>query len=317
MTWKGALNAALTRSTGYHLTRESPDQRREALREASRKATERVRKQVAAERRREAERRQQRAARLREEQAKAAAAEAEAKRDKLRARFDERLCTTIETVAPHTMTSTEKLAALVEATRYVVHHRVPGEIVECGVWRGGSMQAVALTLLELGSADRELHLFDTFEGMPPPSEKDTRATGKGSVSADELLAESDKDSRMWAIAPLDGVKAVMSQTGYPAELVHYHPGLVEDTTPDQAPGTIAILRLDTDWYASTKHELTHLYDRLSPGGVLILDDYGDWEGARKATDEWLAETGEQIFLAPMGTGCIGIKPWTSGRGTPA
>lgn len=312
MTWKGALNSALTRSTGYHLTRESPEERREALREASRKAADRVRREAAAARQREERRHQQREAQRREEQARAKAAEAEARRDKLRARFDERLCTTIETVAPHTMTSTEKLAALVEATRYVVRHRVPGHVVECGVWRGGSMQAVALTLLELDSADRELHLFDTFEGMPPPSENDTRTTGEGSVSADELLAASDKDSRMWAIAPLDGVKTVMSETGYPDQLIHYHPGLVEDTTPGQAPDTIAILRLDTDWYASTKHELTHLYDRLSPGGVLILDDYGDWEGARKATDEWLAETGEQIFLAPMGTGCIGIKPWSSG-----
>ena len=110
------------------------------------------------------------------------------------------------------------------------------------------------------------------------------------------------------IAGLDVVRQAMAATGYPEDRLHYHPGLVEDTTPGRAPETIALLRLDTDWYASTKHELEHLYGRLSPGGVLILDDYGDWEGARKATDEWLAETGEPIFLAPMGSGAIGVKP---------
>jgi hypothetical protein len=128
------------------------------------------------------------------------------------------------------------------------------------------------------------------------------------VSAEQLLATSKKNSRIWAIAGLSDVREAMAETGYPDERVHFHPGLVEETTPGQAPDKIAILRLDTDWYSSTKHELEHLYDRLSPGGVLILDDYGDWDGARKATDEWLTKTGELLFLAPMGSGRIAVKP---------
>ena len=223
-------------------------------------------------------------------------------------RHDEDLVATIERVRSRSMTSPTKLAALVEATRYVVRSQIPGAIIECGVWRGGSMQAAALTLLSLGDTDRELHLFDTFQGMPPPTSHDARTTEAGSVSAEELLAASDKDSNMWAVAGLDDVQDGMTETGYPADKVHFHPGLVEETTPSQAPDTIAILRLDTDWYASTKHELDHLYERLSPGGVLILDDYAYWDGARKATDEWLAKTGEPIFLAPMGAGRIAIKP---------
>jgi hypothetical protein len=113
---------------------------------------------------------------------------------------------------------------------------------------------------------------------------------------------------VWAVAGIDDVREGMAETGYPADRVHLHPGLVEDTVPEQAPDTIALLRLDTDWYSSTKHELEHLYTRLSPGGVLILDDYSDWEGARKATDDWLEATGEPLFLVPMGAGVIAVKP---------
>lgn len=330
MSWKDTVNAAMYRTTGYMVTRETPEQRHEVTRIASRRSAARARKRAAQTHRRlaakRAELREERAAKRRAERAAERAEErrlVEARRAEdagrrkgkksgartdLPAGYDEDLRTTVERVGPRTMTGPEKVAALVEATRHVVRTRIPGAVVECGVWRGGSMQAVALTLLSLGETDRELHLFDTFEGMPPPTENDTRTTHSGSVSAEELLEASDKDSKLWAIAGLEDVQKAMAETGYPMEKVHFRPGLVEDTTPGQAPDTIAILRLDTDWYASTKHELEHLYQRLSPGGVLILDDYGDWDGARKATDEWLAKTGEPLFLAPMGSGRIAIKP---------
>jgi O-methyltransferase len=294
MSWKDALNLAMHRTTGFMLTRETPDQRDVAVRTARRQAAAHARKR---------ERRKHRAAKRRESQA---ARRTEGAR--LPGAYDEELRTTVGRVRERTMTGPEKLASLVEATRYIVRHQIPGAVVECGVWRGGSMQAVAFTLLSLGDVERDLHLFDTFEGMPPPTADDTRKTEDGVVSAEQLLATSDKESRMWAIAGLDDVRQAMSETGYPAEKVHYHPGLVEETTPGQAPDKIAILRLDTDWYSSTKHELEHLYERLSPGGVLILDDYGDWDGARKATDEWLTKTGESLFLAPMGSGRIAVKP---------
>ena len=207
-------------------------------------------------------------------------------------------------VESRTMTDFAKLFGLVEATRYVVRSRIPGDIVECGVWRGGSMQAVALALIEEGASDRGLHLFDTFEGMPPPTEEDTRR----GTSAEEMLARQDRDHRIWAVAGLDDVREAMQEVGYPADLVHFHQGLVEDTVPGRAPEQIALLRLDTDWYASTRHELEHLYHRLSPGGVLILDDYGDWEGARKATDDFLATLPDPLMLVPLGTGRLMVKP---------
>ena len=216
----------------------------------------------------------------------------------------------IERVRPWTMTQPEKLFGLILATRYVVEHGIPGDIVECGVWRGGSMQAAALTLLERGDSSRHLHLYDTYEGMPPPQDVDRRRDGK---SAAELLASSSHDSNLWAVATLDDVQAGMAGVGYPSERVHFHPGRVEDTIPAEAPESAAILRLDTDWYSSTRHELEHLYHRLSPGGVLILDDYGYWEGARRATEEFLDESGAPLLLVPLHDGRIAVKPGLQGR----
>jgi hypothetical protein len=213
----------------------------------------------------------------------------------------------IRAVREYTMTGNDKLFALIQAVRYVVRHEIPGDVVECGVWRGGSMQAAARALIACGDTTRDLHLFDTFEGMPPPSDKDVRHDGR---SADELLAaaQSREGSKVWAMASLEDVRDGFSKVPYPGEQVHYVPGKVEDTIPGAAPEHIAILRLDTDWYESTRHELEHLYPRLAPGGVLILDDYGYWEGARQAVDEFLEQTGERLLLTRMASGRIAVKP---------
>jgi O-methyltransferase len=219
--------------------------------------------------------------------------------------YDDEAREVIRAVRPWTMTSNEKLFALVVAVRYVVDNAIPGDVVECGVWRGGSMQAIARVLAARGATDRELHLFDTFEGMPPPTEEDVR---QGGPTAAQMLATRPRTAKVWAVAGLDDVKAGMEQVGYPSERVHYHPGLVEDTIPGAAPAQIALLRLDTDWYASTKHELEHLYGRVPSGGVVIIDDYDYWEGSRKAVDEFVAATGARLLLAPMGSGRIAIKP---------
>jgi hypothetical protein len=219
--------------------------------------------------------------------------------------YDDETRAIIRAVRPWTMTSRDKLFALVVAVRYVLDHQIPGDIVECGVWRGGSMQAIARVLQGRGVDDRELHLFDTFEGMPPPTEEDVK---QGGPSAAELLRTRPRSATVWAIADLEDVQAGMAQLDYPADRIHYHPGLVEETIPERAPEQIALLRLDTDWYASTRHELEHLYDRVSPGGVVIIDDYDYWEGSRKAVDEFIERTGARLLLAPMGSGRITIKP---------
>jgi hypothetical protein len=226
--------------------------------------------------------------------------------DKLPADMDEEAKDIIRAVRPFTMTSADKLYALILATRYVAEHSVPGDIVECGVWRGGSMQAAARTLLARGDTSRDLYLFDTYEGMPPPSDADVRLSD-GS-SAEQLLASSPREGKVWAVATLEDVREAFASVPYPQERLHFVKGLVEDTVPQQAPDQISILRLDTDWYESTRHELEHLYPRLSSGGVLLIDDYGYWQGSRQAVDEFIARTGARLLLHRMSSGRVAVKP---------
>ena len=211
----------------------------------------------------------------------------------------------IEAVAPYTMTSPERILALRDAVQHVCRHAIEGDIVECGVWRGGSMMAAALTLAGLGE-HRRLHLFDTFEGMPPPGAEDRDI---GGAAAEDLLAEEDRETgSTWAFGPLADVQHNLFSTGYPRDLIQFVRGRVEETIPCHAPEQIAVLRLDTDWYESTRHELVHLFPRLAVGGVLIIDDYGHWKGARKAVDEYIAATGARLLLSRIDyTGRMAVK----------
>jgi O-methyltransferase len=209
-------------------------------------------------------------------------------------------------VKSFTQTSPERIFALCQAVRYITKHQVPGAIVECGVWRGGSMMAVAHTLISLQMQNRELYLFDTFEGMTEPGQRDTAITGE---SASELLSISQKSDQasIWCYAPLEDVKQAVYGVGYQSEQIHFVKGKVEDTIPEYAPSHIALLRLDTDWYESTRHELIHLFPRIAPGGVIIIDDYGHWQGARQAIDEYFEDHNIQILLNRIDyTGRIGI-----------
>jgi hypothetical protein len=209
-------------------------------------------------------------------------------------------------VKPYTMTSPERVFALCNAVRYVVEGGIEGAVVECGVWRGGSSMAAALMLAELGQTARELYLFDTFEGMSEPGELDRRS--RDAAAAAELLASSGREAKVWAYSPLDEVRRNLGSTGYPMARVSFVQGKVEDTIPARAPETIALLRLDTDWYESTRHELEHLFPRLASGGVLIIDDYGAWEGARRAVDEYIHANNVTILLNRIDeTGRIGVK----------
>ena len=214
-----------------------------------------------------------------------------------------------ELVRQRTMTSHPKAYGLYQAVRYIVGNNIPGDIVECGVWRGGAMLAVAHQLVGLGSVERDLYLFDTYEGMTQPTARDVQISTN--QSARQRLLTADSDSLVWAIASLEDVRAGFAHVAYPTDRIHFVKGPVEDTLPGRAPDEIAILRLDTDWYESTRHELEHLYRRLVPGGVLILDDYGYWQGAKDAVDEFLATTGEPLLMLRAATGRIAVKPGLS------
>src|SRR5256885_13328014 len=179
---------------------------------------------------------------------------------------------------PDTLTSDERLQALTDAVRYVVRGNVPGEFAECGVWRGGSVLAMLLTLIEEGVADRDVHLFDTFEGMTAPTEHDV-----SSIDPPALQTWSQTEGKAWSqffdesIFNLEQVREALTTSGYPAHRLHFVKGPVEDTLTTNAPNQLALLRLDPDWHQSTKHQLAHLYPRLETGGVLILDDSGPWD----------------------------------------
>jgi O-methyltransferase len=143
--------------------------------------------------------------------------------------------------------------------------------------------------------------------MSPPSEHDVDLAGQRAGAMLSTQSKTDAGS-YWCYASLEDVQGTLAQVGYPAERVHYVKGKVEDTIPAQAPQQIALLRLDTDWYESTRHELQHLYPRLSPGGVLIIDDYGHWKGARQAVDEYIAQTGAKLLLHRVDyTGRVAVK----------
>lgn len=205
----------------------------------------------------------------------------------------------IRAVESYTMTSTERIHALVHAVRHIVRNRIAGDMVECGVWKGGSVMAMALTLLQLGERDRSLYLFDTFSGMTTPSDVDVDYEGRQAhVILDAVRCEASQQ---------EVEKAVFS-TGYDREKIHFVPGRVEETIPDRAPASIALLRLDTDWYESTQHELLHLFPLLARGGVIIIDDYGHWRGARQAVDEYIAQNQVPLFLHRIDyTGRIAVK----------
>ncbi len=210
------------------------------------------------------------------------------------------------------MTSVERLQALIDSVRYCVRGDVPGAFAECGVWRGGSVLAMILTLQDLGIEDRDIHLYDTFEGMTAPTEHDVPIEGPRAL--DTWQQAEHRNERAWPemfgpdVFDEEAVRSLLESTGYPREKLHLIRGPVEQTIPADAPETLALLRLDTDWYESTQHELEHLYPRLASRGVLIIDDYGHWEGARRAVDEYFESSPAAPLLHRIDyTGRIAVK----------
>ena len=210
---------------------------------------------------------------------------------------------------PFTMTGVPRLHALIEGVRYCIRREIPGAFAECGVWRGGSVLAMIATLEQFGATDRDIYLYDTFEGMTEPTEHDVSPFHP---PASELWRESDGQPwpELFARDVFDeaSVRETLLATGYPEARLHFVRGPVEETIPGTVPEELALLRLDTDWYESTRHELEHLYPLLVDGGVLILDDYGYWEGQRRAVDEYFAQAADPLMLGRIDhAGRIAVK----------
>jgi len=213
----------------------------------------------------------------------------------------------VQKVRPFTMTSELRMYGLYLAVRNIVENEIEGDFVECGVWKGGSSMLVALILQQMGVSDRKLFLYDTFEGMSENTKEDVDIDNQ---PATDLLENADKENNLvWCYSSLEEVKANLALTGYPANMIEFVEGKVEDTIPNTIPDKIALLRLDTDWYESTRHEMLHLYPRLQSKGVLIVDDYGHWQGARKAIDDYLSDLHPKPLLTRLDyTGRMAVKP---------
>lgn len=199
-------------------------------------------------------------------------------------------------VRPFTMTSETSVYTLIGLIEYLRKQGIEGDIVECGVWRGGMMMAATQALSLTGDLNRHVYLYDTFEGMCEPGVHD----GDKANSLFTEYKRSDGTSN-WCRSTLEEVKSNVATSGYPSDKVHYIKGKVEDTIPGKTPERIALLRLDTDWYESTLHEFEHLFPLVSVGGVVIIDDYGAWAGSRKATDEYFEKHGLKCYLHRVDT----------------
>lgn len=217
-----------------------------------------------------------------------------------------------ELCKPYTMTSVERMYCLYNSVRYIIENQIEGCFVECGVWRGGSSMLVAKMLFNRNVLDRRLYLYDTFEGMSAPTNNDVQINGE---SADVLMKrDSDnKEESVWCLADINDVKRNIKLTGFSDERVIYIKGMIEHTIPNELPvEKISLLRLDTDWYESTKHELINFYPLVTLGGVVIIDDYGHWKGCRKAVDEYIQENNVQLLLNRIDyTGRVSVKTHSS------
>jgi O-methyltransferase len=211
-----------------------------------------------------------------------------------------------ERARPYTMTSWERQFGLWTAVRYIHREGIQGDFVECGVWKGGSTILAGLTFQELGDTSRTLYMYDTFAGMTEPTPED------GSEARTRWEDQRAEDHNDWAYAPQEEVEANLRREGIDMSRVKIVKGPVEETIPGVLPERIALLRLDTDWYDSTKHELEHMYDLVPAGGIVIFDDYGHWEGARTAVDEFFADRGiTPLLWRTDRAGRVLVKP-TSG-----
>ncbi|MGH7782071.1 MAG: TylF/MycF/NovP-related O-methyltransferase [Candidatus Binataceae bacterium] len=200
-------------------------------------------------------------------------------------------------VLNNTMVSFERLATLWQQVRYLDRYEISGSLVECGVWKGGCVGLMALAHLHSHKKPfREIHLFDSFQGLPQP---DRKVDGIDAIE----LANGKADGACVPIgncvaAAEESRELLIHKIGYPSELIKFHVGWFQDTLPKGGVlmGPIGLLRLDGDWYYSTKLCLTCLYGKVSPFGIVITDDYGHFAGCRKAIDEFIGGLDRPVFL---------------------
>lgn len=186
----------------------------------------------------------------------------------------------VNIVTPYSMTGYERIKELYDSLEYIKNNKIDGDLVECGVWKGGNILGM-MEYLHHHRIDKNIWIFDTFSGMTPPTEKDYDLNG---ISASRLM----ENPIVFAKSTLDEVNLNLSKSNFDKSKLKFVVGDVSQTlrNPENIPEELSLLRLDTDWYESTKDELAFLYPKLILGGILIVDDYGHWAGSKLAVDEY-------------------------------
>ena len=206
------------------------------------------------------------------------------------------------------MCSTNNLYTTAIAAKYIAQNNIIGDFVECGVFRGGNA-IIAAKIFKLYKSENKVYLFDTFTGMSEPGQHDIKTSTKS--PAQKKYSDSKKEGyNSWAYASIEEVKENFKKLSLLDSNVIFIKGKVEDTLiqANQLPNAICFLRLDTDWYESTKMELEILYEKLIPGGILVIDDYANWNGVKKAVDEFFKKLEPPIFFTLIDEGArIGVK----------
>ena len=207
----------------------------------------------------------------------------------------------------YTRTSWETLYALYKSIQYIVANRIPGDMLESGVSGGGSMKLVAHLLLSLGDSDRTLFLYDPIEVVTEPESDLRLELSRNSAIGDQPEIERrDVKSRT---VPVEGIREIIAASGYPIEKVKVISNAIENTIPATISQRFALLRLQTNWYPSTKREMELLYPRLSPRGILILDSYGHYQGVCRGVDEYMSRLKEKPLLQRIDYACrLAVKP---------
>ena len=194
----------------------------------------------------------------------------------------------INQVKEFSMCDYKNLYLSTQVAKYVKEKNIEGDIVECGVWKGGNLM-IFNSLLKFYKMNKKIFAYDTFEGMTKPSNFDLDF--KGNLANDLLVktkVHSNNHDNIWCYSTLDNVKNNIKKITGEIANINFINGDVLETLDKSInlPNKISILRLDTDFYESTKKELEVLFPLLQNGGVLIIDDYGHWSGAKKAVDEY-------------------------------
>jgi len=191
----------------------------------------------------------------------------------------------INSIDEYSLTPLVRRWMLIKSLHYINKDMIEGDIVECGIWRGGNLfLAKKIQDTYYKEIKRSIYGYDTFEGMPEPSAHD-------GLRVNEVYQDFKRRNEPWTKASLEDVISSSKRLFSNTDDLIFVKGKVENTLveKDNLPEKISLLRLDTDFYESTKIELETFYPLLSKKGVLIIDDYGDFPGCRKAVDEYFLE----------------------------